>query len=298
MELLRKGKVKEVYEIDEDTLLFVFTDNISVFDKIIPSHIPRKGETLCKTSAFWFEKLKEEGIKNHFKSCQRNRMYVRRYRIIEKPTTNDENYLIPLEFINRYYLAGSLYDRVKSGKMDYHELGFTAMPEYGAPLPEPLFEITTKFEKFDRKVDFEEAMNMGGLSREEIDEIRELILKIDTMMAEEVEKRGLIHVDGKKELALGEGREPVIVDTFGTLDEDRWWDLEEYERGNIVQLSKEFVRQYYRKLGYYEELKRAREEGRDEPPIPPLPQDLIEKTSKLYVDMYKRITGRELESGL
>ena len=293
MELLRRGKVKEVYALDEKTLLFLFTDNISVFDKIIPSKIPFKGESLCRTSAFWFKKLKEEGIENHYISCQGNRMEVRRFKINKKPTQRDEVYLIPLEFITRYYVAGSLYDRIKSGKMDYRELGFSRMPDYGEPLPEPYFEITTKFEAYDRKVDFKEAREIGGLRNEEIEEIREEIVRIDGIIAREVEKRGLLHVDGKKEFALGEGRNIVVVDTFGTLDEDRWWDREEYEKGNIVQLSKEFVRQYYREIGYYEKLKKAREKGMKEPDIPPLPDDMIRKVSALYVEMYERITGKK-----
>jgi len=293
MELIRKGKVKEVYALDKDRLLFLFTDNISVFDKIIPSKIPKKGESLCRTSAFWFEKLNNEGIRNHHISSQGNKMEVRRFRILEKPTIEEENYLIPLEFITRYYVAGSMYDRIKSGKIDYKELGFSSMPKYGEVLPEPYFEITTKFESYDRKVDFKEAREIGGLSQKEIDEIREVILKIDRIIAQEVEKRGLIHVDGKKEFALGEGREIIVVDTFGTLDEDRWWDKKEYEEGNIVQLSKEFVRQYYREIGYYKKLKEAREKGFKEPEIPPLPEEMVSKVSKLYVDMYERITGRK-----
>ncbi len=298
MELIRKGKVKEVYAIDSQTLLFVFTDNISVFDKIIPSKIPHKGETLCSTSSFWFEKLKYVGIKNHYLSSHGREMIVQRFKILEKPTREDVSYLIPLEFITRYYLAGSLYDRIKSGKINYRELGFKNMPEYGAPLPDPIFEITTKFEEYDRKVSVQEAMKIGGLSRDEIEEIHQIILKIDSMMDREVRKRGLIHVDGKKEFALNSEREIVVVDTFGTMDEDRWWDRKEYENGNIVQLSKEFVRQYYRASGYYEALKKAREEGREEPSIPPLPQELVERTSKLYLEMHERITGRKLELGL
>jgi len=290
MELIRKGKVKEVYSLDGE-LLFIFTDNISVFDKIIPSSIPRKGESLCRTSAFWFQRIQREGIRNHYISCEGREMRVRRFEILPKPTSEDENYLIPLEFIVRHYLAGSLYDRLKKGKILFRELGFEHSPEYGEKLPEPYFEITTKFEAYDRKVDFREAREIGGLSQGEIDEIREVILRIDSIIQDEVSKRGLIHVDGKKELALGEGREIFVVDTFGTLDEDRWWDREEYEKGNIVQLSKEFVRQYYRDIGYHARLMEAREKGVDEPDIPPLPEEMVEKVSSLYVEMYRRITG-------
>ncbi len=297
MELIRKGKVKEVYVVDDNTLLFLFTNNISVFDKIIPSKIPRKGEILCRTAAFWFKKLNEEGIKNHFLSCEDSKMYVRRFRILNKGDVKGENFLIPLEFITRYYLAGSLYDRVKKGKMDYQDLGFSSMPKYGEKLPEPVFEITTKFEAYDRKVSMDEAMEIGGITRDEIENIRATIFKIDSIIDKEVSKRRLIHVDGKKEFALGENRSIYVVDTFGTMDEDRWWDRGAYEKGEIKQLSKEFVRQYYRDIGYYEKLKMAREKGYEEPEIPPLPDEMIKKVSKLYEDMYERITGEKLESG-
>ena len=295
MKLLRKGKVKEVYDLG-DELLFVFTDNISVFDKIIPTRIPGKGEILCRTAAFWFRKLNDRGIKNHFLRCEGSRMYVKKFRILNRGEPEGENFLVPLEFITRYYLAGSLYDRVKKGKVDYRELGFSSMPEYGARLPEPIFEITTKFEEYDRKVDMKEAMEIGGLSRDEIEEIRELVLRIDRIIEEDVSKRNLIHVDGKKELALGEGREIYVVDTFGTMDEDRWWDREAYERGEIKQLSKEFVRQYYREIGYYDALLKAREKGEEEPDILPLPDEMVERVRKLYEEMFERITGERFRS--
>ncbi|NPA75062.1 MAG: phosphoribosylaminoimidazolesuccinocarboxamide synthase [Euryarchaeota archaeon] len=294
MKLIREGKVKKVYDAGTE-LVFEFTNNISVFDKIIPTQIPEKGRSLCLTSAFWFEMLRETGIKNHFISCAGTKMRVQKFNILSKPTVEDENYLVPLEFITRYYVAGSLYDRIRRGKQDYKELGFDSMPEYGARLPEPIFEITTKFEAYDRKVDLNEAMEIGGLRKNEIEDIRDTILKIDAIIEKEVRKRGLIHVDGKKELALGAGREIVIVDTFGTLDEDRWWDLNAYESGKIVQLSKEFVRQYYREIGYHEQLMKAREAGEEEPPIPPLPEDMVKKVTELYVSMYERITGRKYQ---
>ncbi len=294
MKPIREGKVKKVYDLG-DELLFEFTDNISVFDKIIPSQIPHKGRTLCLTSAYWFRKMHGLGIKNHFIECKNKQMRVKKFNIINNPTPGDENYLVPLEFIVRYYLAGSLYDRLKRGEITSQELGFKSMPEYGEKLPEPLFEITTKFEAHDRKVDFNEAMKIGGITRDEIDEIREIILKLDSFIAEEVEGRGLIHVDGKKEFALGPEREIYVVDTFGTMDEDRWWDKMEYENGNIVQLSKEFVRQYYRDTGYFDELMAARRAGAAEPPIPPLPDEMVFRVSELYVRMYEKITGERYQ---
>lgn len=293
MELIRKGKVKEVYAVNERELLFIFTDQISVFDKVIPSLVPNKGASLARTSAHWFEIAESMGIKTHFKKLDsNNRMRVKRFNIIYKGDLNKNSYLIPLEFITRYYIAGSIYDRLNSGKIKKEELGIKNI-RYGEKLPEPYFEITTKFEDHDRNVDLEEAMEIGGLGKDEIEEIRELILKIDERINRDVWQRGLIHVDGKKEWALDENRDPVVVDTFGTADEDRFWDLKEYEKGNFVELSKEFVRQYYRSIGYYNKLMDAREHGLPEPDIPPLPDDMIKKTSLLYIEMYEKITGKK-----
>ena len=101
----------------------------------------------------------------------------------------------------------------------------------------------------------------------------------------------IIHVDGKKEFALGPNRVPVLVDSFGTLDEDRWWAADDYENGTIVSLSKEFVREHYLGTGHHDDLYAAREAGTEEPPIPALPQEIIDQTAALYANMFERLTG-------
>ncbi|MDI6707528.1 MAG: phosphoribosylaminoimidazolesuccinocarboxamide synthase [Candidatus Thermoplasmatota archaeon] len=300
MRLIKKGKVKEVYEVDDKELEFLFTDNISVFDKIIPSKIPFKGETLCRTSAYWFRVAENLGMKTHFiKLIAPNRLRVKRVDVIKdykKISNSSKNYLIPLEFVCRYYVAGSLFDRIKSGEIKPEGLGFEKNYEvkYGDKLPTPFFEVTTKLEKVDRELELREALKMSGLSKEEYNEIKEIFLKIDEKMNEEVEQRGLIHVDGKKEFAFDENRELMVIDTFGTADEDRFWDAEKYKEGKFVELSKEFVRQYYRKIGYHDKLMDARKKGLPEPDILPLPREIIQKVSRLYIDLFERITGEKL----
>lgn len=299
MQKIMTGKVKEVYEVDDDTLEFAYTDNISVFDKIIPSQVPHKGETLCRTAKYWFGLLNEAGIRNHYLSePSKDRMRVQRVRVIRDYSKIDgttTNYLIPLEVICRYYAAGSLLDRLKSGKVTPEQLGFPAghVVKKGEKLPRPFIECTTKLEEHDENLTDEEAKKMAGLSDAEFKEIEETVLKVDEIIAREAGKRGLIHVDGKKEFGYDKERRLMVVDTFGTLDEDRWWDAEEYAKGNIVELSKEFVRQYYRETGYHEALYDAREKGLPEPDIPALPQEIIDRVSALYVDMYERITGEK-----
>jgi phosphoribosylaminoimidazole-succinocarboxamide synthase len=223
---------------------------------------------------------------------QNDQMIVRKYRIMETGATRfDINFLIPLEFVVRYYMAGSLMDRLKSGEIDHKNLGFKNMPQYGEPLQDPYFEVTTKFEKFDRPLTSEEACEIGGIRKEELYSIRDEILSIDRMMQREVGKRGLVHADGKKEFALGQGRQPVIVDTFGTADEDRFWEQNALQKGEILELSKESVRQYYRSTGYHKALYEARSRGAAEPDIPPLPDSVRIATEELYRTIFERLTG-------
>ncbi|MEM2822251.1 MAG: phosphoribosylaminoimidazolesuccinocarboxamide synthase [Candidatus Pacearchaeota archaeon] len=276
--LLYKGKVKDVYDLN-DKLKFKFSNRISVFDQIIPSEIKVKGEVLCRIAKFWFEKVEERKIcKTHYipdDICKNNEMIVKKTKVI------------PLEFILRHYNAGSYYKR-NGGK-------------YGEKLPEPVFEITTKFEKYDRLLTEDEALKISKLKKHDLEYIKETILKIDDLIHEEIDKRGLIHVDGKKEFGLLNG-EILLIDTFGTPDEDRFWDKNEYEKGNIVELSKEFVRKHYEnlmfvcpkcneKFSYRDFLYAQREAKLQEPLIPPLPDEKVKEVENLYKTMYERITG-------
>lgn len=297
MKLVRTGKVKQVYEVDDQTLEFVFTDNISVFDKVIPSQIPNKGETLCRSAAFWFQVLRKAGIRTHFTELvPPNRMRVKRVEVIpdyDRINGSTTNYLIPLEIISRHYVAGSLWDRIKSGEISADELGFDAGHEvkYGEELPRPFYEVTTKLEPVDRLLTREEALKISGLSEEEMENLFATVAKIDAIIAEEVGERMLIHVDGKKEFALDDKRKLMVVDTFGTADEDRWWDDDAYAKGECVELSKEAVRQIYRNSGYYDALMKARKAGRPEPDIPALSPSQVKKVTELYIEMFERITG-------
>ncbi len=294
---LRRGKVKEVYEISPTELEFRFTNDISVFDKHIPSEIPHKGETLARTAAHWFEVCSRLGVPHHFLGLSGpTSMRVKRVQVVPNPKTlgpHPKGYLVPLELIVRYYLAGSMWDRVKEGKVSAKDLGFPADATlaYGVKLPQPHFEVTTKLEPIDRLLTFPEALDLAQIDRRQLDELRETILKIDEAMQREIGPRGLLHVDGKKEFAVDDAGALMVVDTFGTADEDRFWDKDAYERGRQVDFSKEFVRQHYRQTGYYDALQKARAAHEPEPPIPPLPPILVDEASRLYTTVYQRLTG-------
>jgi phosphoribosylaminoimidazole-succinocarboxamide synthase len=295
---LRRGKVKEVFELSPTELEFRFTDDISVFDKHIPSEIPHKGATLNLTAAHWFEVCRRLSIPNHFLGLSRpTAMRVKRVQVVPEPRTlgpRPRNYLVPLELIVRYYLAGSMWDRVNAGKVSARDLGFPAGKrlEYGVPLPQPHFEVTTKLEPVDRLLPTDEALKLACLDAKQLDGIRETILRIDEAMQREISPRGLLHVDGKKEFAMDADGVLMVVDTFGTADEDRFWDKDAYDRGRQVDFSKEFVRQHYRQSGYYDRLMTARNAKTEEPAIPPLPPLLVDEVSRLYTTVFERLTGQ------
>ena len=298
-EMLYSGKVKQVWSTDDpDILEFRYTDQISVFDQIIPSLIPRKGESLNRTTCHWFSLVEKEGIclTHVVERNGKNRCLVRRVDVYREPGTlphDGEWVFVPLEIICRHYLAGSGWRRYQRGELSAEDFGFAAETplSQGDKLPAPCIEITTKFEPFDRVIDVEEALSIANISREELDAITAAVINIDLLIQREADKCGLIHVDGKKEFALGPNRVPVLVDSFGTLDEDRWWDAKAYDEGEIIQLSKEFVRQHYIETGHQNALRSARDLGDDEPPIPALPQSVIDDTAALYASMFERLTG-------
>ena len=298
MRLIKSGKVKNVYFVNDKELEFEFSNRISVFDKIIPSEIPNKGETLARTSAYWFELIQKRGISTHFLGLTApNRMRVKRVNVIHDYkllTPKTVRYLIPLECILRYYVYGSLWDRVFKGKIKPDKLGF--LPGHtiniAEKLPQPFFEVTTKLEKIDRKLTTETALKISGLTLNEYTSLKNMSLKVDEIIKSSINPRGLIHVDGKKEFAFDEDRNLMVVDTFGTADEDRFWDIKEFEHGRCVERSKEFVRQYYRQIGYYDELMNSREANETEPPIPSLPNEIIHQISKIYIDLFEDLTGQ------
>ena len=297
-DMLYQGKVKPVWSTDDpDILEFRFTNQISVFDQIIPSLIPRKGESLNRTTAHWFKLIEDEDIcGTHLVEVNAaDRCLVRKVEIIKEPgmiPRDMEWVFVPLEIICRHYLSGSAWRRFQRGELTAEQLGVSEDCTYGSKLAKPFLEVTTKFEAFDRNITNEEALNISNITKQELDAIFDAVLKIDALIEREAAKNGLIHVDGKKEFALGPGRKVVLVDTFGTLDEDRWWDAEAYNNGECIELSKESVRTHYIETGHQKVLESARDAGTPEPPIPALPQEVIDQTANLYASMFERLTSQ------
>ena len=158
----------------------------------------------------------------------------------------------------------------------------------------PYFEFSTKLEPVDRFLDLEEALKISRMTSERLEEIKAQCLKIDDLVAEGLKGTNLIHVDGKKEFGYDKDGALMIIDVFGTADEDRYWDRKQYEeKGEQLELSKETVRQFYRQTGYKEQLYQSRKEGNKEPPIPDIPEDLVTKVSQLYRSIADQIIAKK-----
>ena len=271
----KRGKVKDVYELADGQLLFLFTDRVSAYDVVLPSTIPRKGEVLCKLAAYWFDYL---NVPNHMVRIEdSNRMIIRRLK------------MIPVECVVRGYLYGSLYERLTKG-----EVSLPVQPILAAKLPEPFFDPTTKSEVKDEPVTLQQVEDEGWLDQEQIRAVKNTTLDIYRKMVERADKSGFILADLKLEFGFDREENIVLADSIGP-DEFRLWPKSEYMLGKTQEsYDKQPIRDWLGKVGYKKTLDEARREGRPVPRPPDLPKELVEETSRRYVVAYERLTGLKL----
>jgi phosphoribosylaminoimidazole-succinocarboxamide synthase len=271
----KRGKVKDIYELDSEELLFVFTDRVSAYDIVLPSTIPRKGEVLCKLAAYWFNYLK---VPHHMVRVENaNRMIVRKLK------------MIPVECVVRGYLYGSLYERLVKG-----EISLPVKPINATKLPEPYFDPTTKSDVKDEPVTVDQIVDEGWLDTEETTALKDRSLNIYKKISERANKAGFILADLKLEFGFDEESNIVLADSIGP-DEFRLWPKENYSPGkNQESYDKQLIRDWLSKVGYKKMLDEARKAGQPTPRPPDLPKDLIDETSKRYVIAYERLTGLKL----
>ncbi len=271
----KRGKVKDVYDLGNNQLLFIFTDRVSAYDVVLPSTIPRKGEVLSKLSAYWFDYLK---VPHHMVRIEdTNRMVVKRLK------------MIPVECVVRGYLYGSLYERLVKG-----EVSLPVQPVLAAKLPEPFFDPTTKSDVKDEPVTVEQIEDEGWLDPEQIDAVKDTTLDIYHRMSERADKAGFILADLKLEFGFDREENIVLADSIGP-DEFRLWPKAEYAPGKTQEsYDKQPIRDWLGKVGYKKTLDMARREGRPIPRPPDLPTDLIQETGRRYIIGYERLTGLKL----
>lgn len=289
MELIRKGSAKDIYRVDKESIAFRFTDRFSVFDcGPHPQEIPGKAEAVCASAVRSFQIAEQIGVLTHFiEQIDEVTIRVREFRIFtdRRPQTWDENYVIPLECITRNRVSGSILRDFRDGKLKPMDFGFPSndVPTEGSQLPWPVHQLTTKFEPVDRLVSDIDAKRIAGLWQHEIEILWSIIDRLDGALALAFAEAGFAHFDGKKECALGPKRQKLIVDAFGTPDEDRPVLLRSLREEKVEHYGKEFLRQWFIENGFYLALQQARKENRPVPPYPQLPEEIIEEGSWRYV---------------
>jgi phosphoribosylaminoimidazole-succinocarboxamide synthase len=265
------GKVRELYELDDDRLLLVASDRISTFDVVLPTEIPDKGRVLTGLSAFWFART-EELVPNHLLGLRED----------GRSTECRRLEMLPLECVVRGYLTGS-------GWKDYQATG--AVCGHVLPgdlrdsdkLPEPIFTPSTKaHEGHDENIDRERAAELVG---QRFDEVERVSLELYRFASEYAAERGILIADTKFELGLDHDGNLVLGDEAFTPDSSRFWPADEYEPGRPQpSFDKQFVRDYCESLGWDKTY-----------PGPELPDDVVAGTRARYVEAFERLTGIEFE---
>ncbi len=275
MRFLRSGKVKDIYELDDEHVLFHFTDRVSAFDVKFPTPIPRKGEVLCKFAEFWFKKLP---VKNHYVRTEaKDKMVVKKMQ------------MVPIECVVRGYFYGSLVQRWKEGQVKLPEGTDTRI---AAKLAEPFFDPTTKSETHDIPITRQDVLRMNLSTPQEYDWLEMASLEIYQEMYKTAERAGFILADLKLEFGKI-GNEVVLGDSIGP-DEYRMWPKESYAIGKTQEsYDKQLLRDWLAAQGIQKKFEDERKQGR-EPVAPQLPQDLCNELSSRYLASYERITGTRL----
>jgi phosphoribosylaminoimidazole-succinocarboxamide synthase len=266
------GKVRELYALDEERLLLVASDRISVFDVVLPTEIPDKGRVLTGLSAFWFARTKEI-VPNHLVSIRGDGRSMECRRLV----------MLPIECVVRGYLSGS-------GWKSYQESGEVcgiALPEglqESDRLPEPIFTPTTKAaEGHDEPLTAEQAA--GLLGDERFAEVERISVELYRTAAEYAAGKGIIIADTKFELGIDDEGTIVLGDEAFTPDSSRFWPADEYEPGGPQpSFDKQFVRDYAESLGWDKT-----------PPGPELPDEVVAGTRERYLEAFEQITGLPFE---
>ncbi len=281
--LLGRGKVRDIYAVDEQRLLIVTTDRLSAFDVILPDPIPGKGEVLTAVANFWFERLAHV-VPNHLTGVdpesvvqgEAERAQVRGRAIVVRRLRP-----LPVEAVARGYLIGS-------GWKDYQASGAVcgiALPpglKLAEKLPQPLFTPSTKAEmgSHDENIDFGRVEQLLGASLAAT--VRDLSLRLYTEAAEYARGRGIIIADTKFEFGQDEAGKLYLIDEALTPDSSRFWPADQYQVGSSPpSFDKQYLRDYLETLDWN---KRA--------PGPKLPAEIISKTSAKYHEALSRLTGR------
>ena len=282
--LKSRGKVRDIYAL-ADALLIVSTDRISAFDHVLPNGIPDKGKVLNQISLFWFDKTREL-VRNHIREHRADRfppplrehaaMLRGRSVVVEKLQ------MLPVECVVRGYLSGSGYkEYLKTGAVCGIKL--PAGLKDSDRLPEPIFTPSTKAETgHDENIAFDKVVDLIG--QETATKARDLSLSIYNLGVKHALSRGIIIADTKFEFG-SDDRGLVLADEVLTPDSSRFWPADTWKPGGAqASLDKQFVRDYLESIKWDKN-----------PPAPKLPDEIVDGARKRYVEIFRRLTDRELE---
>ena len=262
------GKVREIYELDEERLLLVASDRISTFDVVLPTEIPDKGRVLTGLSGFWFARSRDI-VPNHLLALRPDGRSTEARRLR----------MLPIECVVRGYLAGS-------GWKDYRATGSTSghsLPEglrESDRLPEPIFTPATKAQTgHDENIDRTRAAELVGA--DVLDEVERIAIELYTFASEHAAERGVIIADTKFELGYDADGRLVLGDEALTPDSSRFWPADEYGPGRgQPSFDKQYVRDYCEALGWDKTS-----------PGPELPEEVVAGTRARYVEAFELLTG-------
>lgn len=281
LSLRARGKVRDIYDIDDALMLIVTTDRLSAFDCILPDPIPEKGKVLTRVSEFWFQRLGNLvptqmtgiSIQEVVQNAEEAALLEGRAIVVKKVKA------LPVEAVVRGYLIGS-------GWKDYQQNGAVCgipLPQgiqLAEKLPEPLFTPSTKADLglHDENIAFDRAAALIGPSLAE--SIREISLQLYQEAASYAIQRGIIIADTKFEFGIDETGTLTLIDEVLTPDSSRFWPLDQYQPGiNPPSYDKQFVRDYLESLDWDKK-----------PPAPHLPDEIIQKTAEKYREAEERLT--------
>lgn len=285
LKLLRRGKVRDVYEVDDEHLLIVATDRLSAFDCILPTPIERKGEILTAISKFWFAKLVHI-VPNHLITTEIEEMpeSVRQYadELRGRSMFVKRTEVFPVECVARGYLSGS-------GWKDYKATGEVCghvLPEgllESSKLPNPIFTPATKAES-GHDENISEARVKELLGEDVTNTLRDTTLQLYKTANNYALERGIIIADTKFEFGRDKDGQIILIDEALTPDSSRFWAADKYEQGKSQpSFDKQFVRDYLETLDWNKQ-----------PPAPALPVEIAKATAVRYLEAYRLLTGNNL----
>ncbi|HEY0319396.1 MAG TPA: phosphoribosylaminoimidazolesuccinocarboxamide synthase [Pyrinomonadaceae bacterium] len=285
LQLVKRGKVRDVYSVDDEHFLIVATDRISAFDCVLPTPIQSKGEVLTQLSRFWFDRLSNitphhlvtarieempESVRRHSEILRGRSMFARRTEVF------------PVECVVRGYLVGSGWkDYLRTGEVCGHKLP-TGLRE-SDQLSEPIFTPATKAEE-GHDENISEAQMRDLIGDEATNILRDVSLRLYKEASDYARTRGIIIADTKFEFGRDASGQIILIDEALTPDSSRFWPANEYEPGRSQpSFDKQYVRDYLESLDWDKR-----------PPAPPLPPEVAEATTARYLEAYRLLTGKSL----